>query len=134
MKNWKLLAFDALARAELSSSQPSITKNELAKICGVSRWTLWRDGEVRARYHEVVKSKRQGSPKGNRKGNAQRICQLLQQNDELRRQNEALLQNFIVVSRRLMERGIDPVEILGALAPTETGDAWRASILDWIDQ
>jgi hypothetical protein len=132
MKNWKLLAFDALARAELNSSRP--TKSELAKICGVSRWTLWRDREVRARYHEVVESKRQGSSKGNQKGSAQRICQLLQQNDELRRQNEALLQNFIVVSRRLMERGIDPVEILGALAPTETGDAWRASILDWIDQ
>lgn len=135
MKEWRNKALFLLDEAERAGSAQPLSINGFADQCGVSRWTIWRDVGVRDRYKEVVSQRSEGSNSGKgRRSQEQRMRLLVLENEELKRRNEALLQNFIVISRRLVERGIDPVVVLGVLAPSTTCDAWKTQILDWEDQ
>jgi hypothetical protein len=133
MKKWKVQALSELHRAAANPAGVNISKSALAGLCGVSRWTLWRDDDIRAAYARLIDLQR-NSTRRNRSNLSDRVRELTQKNEELKRQNEALLQNFIIVTRRLMERGIDPVGILGVFAPNQAEDTWKHQILGWTDQ
>lgn len=113
-KPWKLKAHHAIDQFERGARRGRLAYSELAKICGVSRQTLWRSEEVRERLQKLAEVQASSGGGGaKRASNAMRLRELKTRIEELERTNERLIQNLLVLSRALDERGLDAVQLTG---------------------
>ncbi len=131
---WRERVLHLLDEAERKNSDKRITLVGLAAAVGKSRVSLWRDKEIRERYG-IVREMRttDGANSKKRRTGDQRIRALQMELQKLRDENGRLLQNFVVICRRLNDKGIDPVSVLGVVTPTRRDKAWTCAILPWKD-
>lgn len=111
-KNWRQKAFALLDQYELSNHKDRLTQVQFAELLGISRQTLWRDEVLMERFHAAT-SLLQGQTKRSRRDSVMRIRQLETQLEELREENNRLIQLIVEAARQLTEHGIDPRLYLG---------------------
>lgn len=109
----------------------------IARSVGVNRSTVWRDRVISEKIKKYCvdmrgAEKRSGKPRRRHRSEALRA--LRAENEALKLRIEMLYQNFIEVTRRLEEIGVDPFTVLGRFCPRADGDLWRAVVLPWSDQ
>lgn len=93
-----------------------LTQGRLAELVGVSRQTLWRSEEVKARLRSLAASG--GFYQGvKRTSLAAQVLALRLRNGELEAINQRMAQSFIVLCRSLDELGLDPIDLMGESAP-----------------
>lgn len=112
-----------------------LTKTALAAALGKNRTTLWRDEKRQPSQRRKAAEQRanEDSGKPKRRTAAQAKLALKVENAQLKRDKERLLQNFIVVCRRLHDLGIKPETVLGELTPERGKTEWQRAILPWRD-
>lgn len=125
-ENWRSRADRVLDDYERGVVKERITQGELARRVGVSRQTLWRDAALRERFRNVkeLRSKR-GNPASTRASADMRIRALQGEVVRLHHENGLLIQNIVVICRKLREHGLDPRVFVGEAAE----DAKQASTL-----
>lgn len=133
MKNWRATALEVLDALESSRAPTGITITKFAALCGVSRWTIMRDEVVRSRYQALLERAKGTTAPGTRLRLIEQVRQLRQENEKLKRQQDAMLERFVSVCRRLLERGLDPVELLGEPVACHH-DSKHTMSRSWIDQ
>lgn len=133
--SWREQVHFILDEAERLNGGDKLTITAVAASVGKSRISLWRDSEILLRFRQLASLNAQGGKIGpKRRSVDQRVRALTIERDQLRKDNDRLLQTFIVICRRLNEAGIDPVSVLGQVTPTRVNDAWTSAILPWGDQ
>ena len=104
---------------------------DFAKAVGIDRTTLWRDKAILERYKTLSRNTDLLTAVPNRRSPEQTINALKVALHNLQVQNGILLQNFIIISRKLTEIGIDPVTVMGKMSPTKEDNLWSATVLPW---
>lgn len=133
MKNWRATALEVLDALESSREPTGITITKFAALCGVSRWTIMRDEVVRGRCQALIERANSVAAPGTRVRLIEQLRELRQENERLKRQQDAMLERFVSVCRRLLERGLDPVDLLGESAECHDRSK-HAMSRSWIDQ
>lgn len=106
-KNWKIKALLILDQYEMGGRKEKLTQMQFAELLGVSRQTLWRDKEIKERFYAV--SKRFSSHnKLSRRDSDMRARHNESQLEQLRSENNALIQVIMEAARLLNDHGIDP--------------------------
>lgn len=131
---WKDHAKSLLDQAKRRGESMSLA--QLAEAVGKNRTTLWRNKEIRelvTATRKLVDPLTSDSPLTTRRTAKQQLLIIKMENERLLKENERLLINFVVVCRRLQERGIDPRLVLGELTPEMGKCEWKQVILPWRD-
>lgn len=127
--SWKERALHIIDEHERGVGKGRLTQAVLAKLVGVSRQTLWRSNEIRAKLSSYKSTWPHSSDTVKRPSSAAQIRALRLHIEELEAKNARLVQNFIVLCRSLDERGLDAISLMGLSAPDlisgERAAAWR---------
>lgn len=111
-KTWKGKAFIILDEYEMGYHKKKLTQVQFASLLGVSRQTLWRDEEIRDRFNAVTERFNTHS-KLSRRDTEMRVRHLEAKLEQLRAENNALIQVIMEAARLLSDNGIDPRVYLG---------------------
>jgi len=110
---WQIKAKEMLALYEAGLERPSqFSVNALATYCGVSRTSLWRNSNIRARIQSIRSSAEEVEPRSSRSQNAQ--ARLKRENALLTLERDRLVDIHLLAIQRLLEKGIDPTPIFAA--------------------
>lgn len=127
--SWKDKAFHIIDQHERGVRKGRLTQAGLASLLGVSRQTVWRSKEIRARLQALPSADNRSGGTVRRPSSTEQIRALRLRIEELQAINTRLVQNFIVLCRALDERGLDPISLMGMSAPdliaAKRTAAWR---------
>ncbi len=116
--SWRERAHLLLDAAESGVPQTPRTTLALAEAVGVSRQTIWRDAEIKAR----LKALACGS--ATRSSKAATLAGLRVENAALRLHCDKLMATFVVIAQRLEDRGLSAAEIMGSEAESFEPIPW----------
>lgn len=111
-KTWKKTALTILDQYEIGGRKEKLTQVQFAAILGISRQTLWRDEEIRSRFYTATERFNSQS-KLSRRDTEMKVRHLESQLEQLRTENNMLIQVIMEAARSLSDNGIDPRLYLG---------------------
>ena len=118
--DWQARANTALdSMEERPENIAKLTWEVLCKITGVTRSTLWRNKNIRTRFVELQRIHRsilRGSKTRKRRSELEIAAAMRTENEALKAENARHMANYLVIAKRLDERGIDPVQIFDGLS------------------
>ncbi|WP_027467514.1 hypothetical protein [Deefgea rivuli] len=112
-EDWRKHASVVLDEFELGVRKGRLTLTEISQIVGVARQTIWRDKSIMQRIDNIRNI--QPSIKHKNPGRADLIMRfrLLEiENKQLEVENGILVQNIMIICRRLIDLGLDPYSII----------------------
>lgn len=116
---WRERAHLLLDASENGVPQTPRTMQALAEAVGVSRQTIWRDVEIKARLKKLAHASGPSSSK------AATVARLRIENAALRLHCDKLMATFVVIAQRLEDRGLPAAEIMGSEAESFEPISWE---------
>lgn len=117
--SWREHAHLLLDAAENGVPQTPRTMQALAYEVGVSRQTVWRDEEIKARIKAL------GDASSRSPSKAATLARLRVENAALRLHCDKLMATFVVIAQRLEDRGLPAAEIMGSEAESLEPLSWE---------